>query len=385
MLKEIDLKKYFGINEIQKQEVIFVLSIMLFSILLFLLPTGFEKAKDISAKPVKAKIIEVDNDRVHKIGLIRTGFQILKIKILNRKYKGKENDSVNHFLGKLDLDKFYKEGEIVFTVLEIVNNEIKGAKVIDRYRLDVSLILLIIFILFLIIYAGWVGLKALLTFFFTFLVIWKILLPGYLKYFNPIIFSLFIVAILTGVIIFLVAGFTKKGIVAFLGSFAGVFVAAILSLVFSYLFKIPGEIMPYSETLLYTGFINLSLSKIFISSVFIASSGAMMDIAMDVAASIGELNEKNPNLSKTELILSGFKIGRAVIGTMTTTLLFAYSGGYSTLLMIFLAQGVPFLNLLNYQIISAHILHTVIGSFGLISVAPLTAIIGGFILKKELI
>lgn len=382
MLRNINLKEYFDLKNITKQELFFVLIILFFSFVIFFIPTGFEKAKDKSANQVKAEIVEVDNDRVHQIGLIRTGFQILKIKVLNGKFKGKEIDTVNHFLGKLDLDKFYKTGEKVFTVLEINNGSLSGAKVIDRYRLDISFVLVLVFILFLVLYAGWVGIKAIISFFFTFLIIWKIMLPGYLKYYDPILFALFIVAILTGGIIFLVAGFTKKGVVAFLGSFSGVFVAAILSLIFAYFFKIPGEIMPYSETLLYTGFVNLRLSKIFIAAVFIASSGAMMDIAMDVSASISELKEKNPSLSTFELIFSGFKIGRAVIGTMTTTLLLAYSGSYSTLLMIFIAQGVPFLNILNYQIIAAQILHTIVGSFGLVAVAPLTALIGGIIFNK---
>ena len=34
-------------------------------------------------------------------------------------------------------------------------------------------------------------------------------------------------------------------------------------------------------------------------------------------------------------------VGRAAMGTMTTTLLLAYSGGYVALLMVFMAQGTP--------------------------------------------
>jgi uncharacterized membrane protein len=130
------------------------------------------------------------------------------------------------------------------------------------------------------------------------------------------------------------------------------------------------------------GFLKLKLADIFLSGIFIASTGAVMDVAMDVAASQEELAMKNPDISVKEHILSGFRVGRVVIGTMTTTLLLAYSGGYSTLLMMFIAQGVPVMNILNYQIVSAEILHTVVGSFGLVAVAPLTAIAGGLIFSK---
>ena len=68
---------------------------------------------------------------------------------------------------------------------------------------------------------------------------------------------------------------------------------------------------------------------------------------------------------------------------MTTTLLLAYSGSYGTMLMVFLAQGTPLINILNLNHVSAEILHTLVGSFGLVTVAPFTAIIGGLLLVKK--
>ena len=52
------------------------------------------------------------------------------------------------------------------------------------------------------------------------------------------------------------------------------------------------------------------------------------------------------------------------------------------MLMMFIAREVPYLNILNMQYVSAEILNILVGSFGLVSVAPLTAIIGGMIYKK---
>ncbi len=65
------------------------------------------------------------------------------------------------------------------------------------------------------------------------------------------------------------------------------------------------------------------------------------------------------------------------IVSFSTTLLLAYSGGYMALLMVFMAQGTPVINILNLKYVSAEILHTMVGSLGLIMVAPLTAIIAG--------
>jgi uncharacterized membrane protein len=68
---------------------------------------------------------------------------------------------------------------------------------------------------------------------------------------------------------------------------------------------------------------------------------------------------------------------------MTTTLLLAYSGGYLTLLMAFMAQGVPMANLFNLIYVAAEILKTLVGSFGLVTVAPFTALAGGLLLAGK--
>lgn len=120
-----------------------------------------------------------------------------------------------------------------------------------------------------------------------------------------------------------------------------------------------------------------------LSGIFVASSGAVMYINMDVSVSISEIAGRHPNIHTGALIKYGFNVGKAVIDTMTTTLLLAYSGGYSTLLMMFIARGIPLANILNIQYVSEEILHTVIGGFRLISVVPLASIIGGIILVNH--
>ena len=72
------------------------------------------------------------------------------------------------------------------------------------------------------------------------------------------------------------------------------------------------------------------------------------------------------------------------MGTMTTTLLLAYSGTCIAMLMTFMAQGTPIYNILNNNIVSAEIINTIAGSFGLAVTAPLTAFISGILLTGQL-
>jgi uncharacterized membrane protein len=107
-----------------------------------------------------------------------------------------------------------------------------------------------------------------------------------------------------------------------------------------------------------------------------------MDLGMDIAAGVEEVHRHSPSLGFRELAASGVRIGRAVVGTMTTTLLLAYSGGYLTLLMVFAAQGTPPAVFLNSTLVSAEMVKTFVGSFGLVLVAPFTALAGAWIYTR---
>jgi uncharacterized membrane protein len=107
-----------------------------------------------------------------------------------------------------------------------------------------------------------------------------------------------------------------------------------------------------------------------------------MDLAMDIAVGVGEVHRHNPGLSRRELFSSGLNIGRAVVGTMTTTLLLAYSGGYITLLMVFAAQGTSPFVFLNSTVVSAEVVKTLVGSFGLVLVAPFTALVAAYLHRR---
>jgi uncharacterized membrane protein len=52
--------------------------------------------------------------------------------------------------------------------------------------------------------------------------------------------------------------------------------------------------------------------------------------------------------------------------------------------MAFMAQGVPLINLFNLIYVAAEVLKTIVGSFGLVTVAPFTALVGGLVLRRPI-
>lgn len=361
----------------------FLICMVLLGILI-VWPTGYEDAVIYQGTDrCRAQVLATDESTVISSGLIRSGEQDCTVRLLGGRFKGQETQAYNLLTGSLQTDKIYAVGDIAQVVISYQNDEIISVNMIDHYRLDKEVILLMIFSVVLIIFAKGIGLRSLLSFAITVLMIWKILVPGCLNGGNPILIGLAIITVLTVVIISLVYGYDRRFLAASSGVMLGVITTCILGIVFTRLFKIHGAVMANSESLLYSGYEYLNLTEIFMASIFIGASGAIMDIAVDITSAIYEVVEKKPEIDWKEAAMSGIHVGRAAMGTMSTTLLLAYSGGYLALLMVFMAQGTPVYNILNYKDVASEILHTIVGSFGLVAVAPFTALMSGLLLVNH--
>lgn len=356
----------------------------LLTAILIAVPTGYEGALIYTESvKCKAEVISTDESSIISTGLIQSGEQRCELKLLDGMFEGETVHGVNFLSGSLENDKIYRPGEKALVVVSYAENGITSVTMTDHYRIDKEAILALMFIVLLIIFAGKNGMFAVLSFVITILMIWKVLIPCYLKGMNPVWVGMGITIVLTAVIIFLVYGVDKRTMTAFMGSMLGTATTCIIGIIFTDLFKIHGAVMSYSETLLYSGYQDLNLTQIFTSGIFIGASGAMMDLSVDITSAVHEVIQKKPDISWREAAKSGMNVGRAAMGTMTTTLLLAYSGGYIALLMTFMAQGTPITNILNYKYVSSEILDTLVGSFGLVTVAPFTALMSGLMLTKH--
>jgi uncharacterized membrane protein len=357
---------------------------LLLILILMLIPTGHEDALIYQGtERVRAKVLSTSEEHLYHNGLIQSGEQDCKVLILNGIFKGETSDAVNMLSGSLESDKIFARGDVAHVVISHKDGEILSITMSDHYRLDKELILAGIFMLLLVGFAGWNGLRAIYSFIITVLAIWKILVPCCLSGINPVWIGLVLTAFLTLIIIFLVYGFDKRTLAATGGSILGIFVTCIMGIFFTDQFHLHGAVMSYSESLLYSGYQNLNLTQIFMSSIFIGASGAMMDLSVDITSAVHEVILKKPSMGWAEAARSGMNVGRAAMGTMTTTLLLAYSGGYIALLMVFMAQGTPIDQILNYKYVSSEILDTIVGSLGLVTVAPFTALVSGLLLTKS--
>ncbi|MGL5543762.1 MAG: YibE/F family protein [Cetobacterium sp.] len=330
----------------------------------------------------KGKVISVDNSGVITAGVSNLGEQKLIVKISNGPHMDKEIETHNFLSGALEFDEFYKVDDKILVGVFNKGEELR-AKALSLYRFDAILMLISILSGALILYAGDVGVKSIISFIASLAIIWKVLIPSLNGDTDIFLLTIFVLILLSGLIIFLVAGFTKKALAAFLGTLFGFSITTVLTFLFGDIIRLDGMNQPFAQSILLTTNLNIDLLKIFYITIALGASGAAMDIAMDMAATVEEVYKNAPHLSKLSLIKSGFNVGKVVIGTMTTTLLLAYSGGYLTLLMMFLQRNISINTILNIKIVSAEVVKILIGSISLVVVAPLTAVIAACIYTPE--
>ena len=340
-----------------------------------LLVPGARRLADDGARTVRAEVVETDDSGLQLHGLVEFGTQRLKVRLPD----GRIFPAANELRAQMELDKKFSVGDTALVVLppNAADGDILVAR--DHWRMGWGFAFFAGFCILLCVFGGWTGLKALFSFVFSCLVVWKLLIPLVLAGWHASTVVFAAVAVLTGVIMYLVAGWTRKGISAFAGAMLGVVASLALAHFFGRVMNVNGATMPFAQQLLYSGFSGLDLQDIFFGAIVLASSGAVMDLAMDISAGVSEVARHSPGLGRRELFMSGIRIGRAVVGTMTTTLLLAYSGGYLTLLMVFAAQGTSPVDFINSTLVSAEFVKTMVGSFGLVLVAPASALVAAYL------
>ena len=336
-----------------------------------------------SAPRERVRILSVDNALLQPLGVVYSGVQNCEVEIVSGAYAGTVTVAQNHLNSSLDKDKLYENGDTALAMVSEKDGELRAVTLIDHYRLGTQAMLFGLFGLLLILFAGVSGCGALISLVASVMVVWKLLIPLLMKGYPPIGCALLMVLLLTVLIDILVAGFSRTSLIAIVGSLLGTAVTCVGAVLFGHLLKLDGSNLPYVVPIIAQSNMQLNLREIFFAMVFIANSGALMDLSMDIASACAELVLHKPDISRRELLRSGFAVGRNVIGTMTTTLMLAYSGSYLSLLMYFAGQGTPVIDILNLKYVASEVLITLVGSFGLVTVAPFTAVVAAMLGKAR--
>lgn len=263
-------------------------------------------------------------------------------------------------------------------------NDTKITMGIYSYNRSNNLYLLaFIFIISVIIIGGIKGVKSLVALIFTLTCCIFLLIPLMIKGVSPVGTSIFIAILSTIVTLLLVSGFNIKTISAIIGTTLGICISGGLTYIFGNSSNLSGVNISEAENIFFiaerTG---LKMHGILFAGILIASLGAIMDVAMSISSSINEIYSHNSNLSINKLFLSGMNIGKDIIGTMTNTLILAFTGGSIGVLLLVFSYYMPYIKLINLDLLGTEILQGLTGSIGIVLSVPTTALVSSYLCKK---
>lgn len=325
---------------------------------------------------VTGKVIEAGEVTEKVTGTVKDKIQKVTIKITEGEYKG-EKYQTEYVLsydiaGKIEAYPL-EEGDRVTTHLSIDSNGNVTATVYDVVRSGYIVIMFLLFVASVIIVGGKRGVKAIIGLVLTILAIYFILIKQIFSGSNVIVTSIISIIITIAATLIVIGGFSKKITTAAIGTLGGVVSAGIMALIFNRLAKMSGACEDAIQLSINMTTVNFDFRDLLFAGIIVSALGACMDVAMSIASSLDEIKIKNPEITWKELFKSGMNIGKDVIGTMTNTLILAYVGGSLTLILLFMACNMNFIEILNKETIAEQVISAIAGSMGVVYTVPITA------------
>lgn len=316
-------------------------------------------------------------------GWVQGKEQLVTVRILSGSLKGQEVKLSHLIPDQPGLAVIVKPGDEVIISMFTEGNQIREAFIFDYARDKKLYYLAGFFVLIMIIIGGLKGLKSVIALALTGAGIFFVLLPLIFKGYNPITATVLVAAILTAITMTLVHGANKKTLAGIIGTTCGVITAGLLAMLVGKAARLTGFSSEEMQMLLYIPQqINFDIQGLLFAGMLIGALGAVMDVAISVASAIAEIVRVNPKLKPKEIFQAGMNVGRDIMGTMANTLILAYTGGALPLLLIFMAYEMPYLKIINLDLIATEIVRALTGSVGLVLAIPISAAVAVFLYTR---
>ena len=333
---------------------------------------------------VDGEVLSIKEETINPDPLIPGRFigkQKIEVKILEGVHKGKKYDVINVLSNRHNI--FAEPGmKAIFTVRE---RDGKEHIWFYNYKMDRYIYILIgLFCLTLVVFGRLSGAKSILSLIFTGVIIIFVLIPIIFRGGNPIPWAIFLCSIITIVTFLLIGDFNRKTYSAILGTIIGVMISGMISYIFGSLSKLSGIHMEKGEQILYLAAdYKVKIDGLMFTSILIASLGAINDVAMSIASSCNELCKRNPDIHLDDLFASLMNIGKDIMGTMTNTLILAFTGSSLNLMLMIWGFQMSTKQFINMPIIAIELIQALSGSIGIVLTVPITATISMYLIKKN--
>jgi uncharacterized membrane protein len=244
----------------------------------------------------------------------------------------------------------------------------------DLERTRPMLLLVALFVLAVVAFGRWQGVRSLLGLGLSFLVIVGFVVPAILRGRSPVPVALVGAMAIMLVSLYLAHGPGRKTTAAVVGTALALGLTAALAAAFVGVAALTGLA---SEDALNASFAvgGLSLRGLLLAGIILGGLGVLDDVTVSQASLVFELRRADPAAAFGELVRSALAVGRDHVAATVNTLFLAYVGASLPLLVLFVTSGDAFGTVSTAEAVAVEVVRTLCGSIGLIAAVPLTTVL----------
>ncbi len=326
---------------------------------------------------VAARVLDVGQANVNQALLSGTGMvsnkQAVTVEVLEGSLKGEKFIVNNEITDNPAYNIAVKPGMEVVLSIVTENGGKAEVNIADYHRTPALFWLALVFLVAFLYFGGKNGIKSLAGLVVSVCLIGFVLLPLSLQGFSPLLTAVFICLIATASSMLLIGGRTKKTAAAVIGTVGGVIISGIAAQLVIQMAPLTG--LSSEEAQILRGSVLQQpphfYSGLLAAGMLIGALGVIMDVGVSIASAVAEIARTDKTLDSASLYESGMNVGRDIMGTMTNTLILAYTG--TALPLLLLTSQMPSAKLLNLDLVATEVASALSGSLGLICTIPMTA------------
>ncbi|MBI5467394.1 MAG: YibE/F family protein [Candidatus Kerfeldbacteria bacterium] len=232
-----------------------------------------------------------------------------------------------------------------------------------------------LFVLAVIWFSRWRGLRSILGLLFSYLVIIYWVVPQVVHGHNPVTASIIGGTVIMLSSLFITEGWKRESQAAATGmmvTMLGIGFLSTWAMGFTFL---TGGGSEEAFVLQGQGYGNIDIRGLLLAGFIIGTLGILDDVAIAQVATVAELRRASRTMTNRAVYQSAMRVGRSHMAAIVNTLVLAYAGASLPLLVLFGAGHASFGDVVNGEVVATEIIRSVIGSLGLVMAMPITTLV----------
>lgn len=236
------------------------------------------------------------------------------------------------------------------------------------------------FLVAVLAFGRWQGVRALAGLGFTLGIVIVFVVPAMLAGSDPVLVALSAAVVIMVATLYLTHGVRPKTTAAVVGTLVALALTVGLSWGFIELTSLTG-LADEEARLASVQVGGLSLRGLLLAGIIIGALGVLDDVTMSQSSTVFQLRRADPLSSFGRLFAGAMTVGRDHVAATINTLFLAYAGASLPLLILFSSSPDPLPAIVSSEIVAVEIVRTLVGSIGLMASVPVTTALAAWLAR----